>query len=159
MTHVLFFGGVLAAAICFALIEIQVEGPNGWAANLPTWRLRNRWLNRLFPGRPLTGYHFWILVFIAVVAHLPYAFGLPWTPSGQLRSLAFILFFWVFEDFFWFALNPHYGLRKFRPQFIAWHQHAWWWIAPRDYWIAIALAVLVYISSRPEQQIVIAMRP
>lgn len=159
MTHIWFFLGVLASAACFALIEIQVEGPNGWAANLPTWRLKSHWYNRLFPGRPLTGYHFWILIFIAVIAHLPYAFGLPWTWAGQMRSIAFILFFWVFEDFFWFLLNPHYGLAKFRPQFITWHRRAWWWIAPRDYWIAIALAILVYVASRPEQQMVIAMRP
>jgi hypothetical protein len=159
----LFFGGILAAAACFALMEIQVEGPAGWAANLPTWRIRNprivRWMQRLLPGRPLTGYHLCVLAFIAIVAHLPFAFGLPWTWSGQWRALSFILFFWVVEDFLWFVLNPHYGLRRFRPQFIAWHQKAWWWLAPRDYWIGLALAVLCYWLSRKEPEIIIAMRP
>ena len=157
--HLFYFIGVLAAAGCFALIEIQIEGPAGWAANLPTWRLRNRWLNRLFPGRPLTGYHLWIVVFIALVAHLPYAFGLPWTWRGELRAVAFILFFWVLEDFLWFVLNPHFGLRRFRPRHIAWHRESWWWIAPRDYWIGLILAITLYVVSRQVPEVYIAMRP
>jgi len=160
MTHVWFFAGLLMAAACFALLEIQIEGPAGWAAKLPTWRLRSKLLTRLFPGRPLTGYHFWIMAFIAVVAHLQFAFGLPWTWSGELRAIAFILLFWVIEDFLWFVLNPHYGIRRFRPQHISWHCQAWWWLAPRDYWVAGAIGILLYLASRPEQQvIVIAMRP
>ncbi len=159
MEHVLFFIGVLAAAVCFALMEIQIEGPHGWASNLPTWRLKSGWYNRLFPGRPLTGYHLWILVFLAIVAHLPFAFGLPWTANGQLRAIAFILFFWVLEDFAWFVFNPHYGLRRFRPEHIAWHQHAWWWIAPRDYWLATTIAVVLYALSRAEREVIIALRP
>jgi len=148
MGDLLFFFGVLAAAASFALVEIQIEGAAGWAANLPTWRIRNRWLEKLFPGRPLTGYHLWSLAFIAVVAHLPFAFGLPWTWGGQFKAIAFILFFWVAEDFLWFVLNPHFGLKRFRPQFIAWHKAAWWWIAPRDYWIATAIAAVLYWVSK-----------
>lgn len=157
--HLFYFIGVLAAAGCFALIEIQIEGPAGWAANLPTWRLRNRWLNRLFPGRPLTGYHLWIVVFIALVAHLPYAFGLPWTWRGELRAVAFILFFWVLEDFLWFVLNPHFGVRRFRRQNISWHRESWWWLAPRDYWIGLILAITLYVVSRQVPEVYIAMRP
>jgi hypothetical protein len=159
MSTVLYFVGLLAAATCFALLEIQIEGPAGWAANLPTWRLKSRWYTRLFPGRPLTGYHLWILTFIAIVAHLPFAVGLPWTWNGELRALAFVLFFWVFEDFLWFAFNPHYGLRRFRPQFIAWHRPNWWWIAPRDYWIGLAIAISLYVASRPhEREVILVMR-
>ncbi len=159
MEHVLFFIGVAAAAVCFALMEIQIEGPHGWASNLPTWRLKLNWYNRLFPGRPLTGYHLWILIFLAIVAHLPFAFGLPWTTNGQLRAVAFILFFWVLEDFAWFVLNPHFGLRRFRPEHIAWHRHAWWWIAPRDYWLATSIALVLYLLSRAEREVIIALRP
>ncbi len=145
--HLLFFLGVLAAAATFALVEIHAEGSAGWAANLPTWRLRSAWLGWLFPGRPLTGYHLWMMLFTIVVAHLPFTFGLRWSWPHELRSLAFMLFFWVIEDFLWFALNPHYGLRRFRPQFIPWHKKAWWWLAPRDYWIGLALAITLYASS------------
>jgi len=158
MIHVLFFSGLVAAAACFALIEIQIEGPAGWAQQLPTWRIRSAWYDKFFPGRPLTGYHLGIMTFIGIVAHLPFAFGLPWTSSGELRSIAFVLLFWVLEDFLWFALNPHYGLRRFRPQHIPWHARAWWWIAPRDYWIATAIGVALYLASRPETQIYVALK-
>lgn len=145
-----FFLGVFAAAACFAKMEIQIEGSGGWARDLPTWRVDNPLLQRLFPGRPLTGYHFWILLFICVVAHLPFAFGLRWTWSRELLSIAFVLFFWVTEDFLWFVLNPHFGIRKFRPQFIPWHRSTWWWIAPRDYWIALTIAfgIMCYLAWR-----------
>ena len=147
-THLPFFAALLASAACFALIEIQVEGASGWAEKLPTWRWENSWLKRLFPGRPLTGYHLWVLVFIFLMAHLPFAFGLPWSWQNQWKALAFIAFFWVFEDFFWFVLNPHFGVRRFRRRYIAWHAPTWWWIAPRDYWIGLALAIVLYIASQ-----------
>jgi hypothetical protein len=159
MSHTLFFSGILAASACFALIEIQVEGSGGWAANLPTWRLKSTWWQRLFPGRPLTGYHLGIIAFIAIVAHLPFAFGLPWDWKAELRAIAFVLFFWVAEDFLWFVLNPHFGIRRFRPQYIPWHARAWWLVAPRDYWIGVAIATaLYYFSQRPPVTYVLAMR-
>ncbi|MFO0839785.1 MAG: hypothetical protein U1D55_14840 [Phycisphaerae bacterium] len=146
--HAIFFAGLLAAAATFALLEIHIEGPAGWAANLPTWRVKSVLLSRLFPGRPLTGYHLWLMVFTVIVAHLPFSFGLLWTAARELRSIAFVLFFWVIEDFLWFALNPHFGLRRFRPQYIPWHGKAWWWLAPRDYWIGLALAIGLYLASQ-----------
>lgn len=161
--HISFFIGLFSAAAAFALIEIQIEGPNGWAANLPTWRIdangRWGWLLRLFPGRPLTGYHLWMLVFMGIVAHLPFAFGLPWTAAGEMRAVAFFLLFWVAEDFLWFLLNPHFGLRRFRPEHIPWHRRAWWWIAPRDYWVASAVGIaLYYMSCRSDEVVVLALR-
>ncbi len=155
MQDTLYFFGLIAAAACFALIEIQVEGPAGWARNLPTWRIETRWLSRMFPGRPLTGYHLWALMFMVVVAHLGFAFGLPWTWRGELRAIAFLLLFWVVEDFLWFALNPHYGLRRFRPRYIEWHRGSWWWIAPRDYWVALALGATLYIVGRRPPEVVV----
>lgn len=158
MEHVWYGLGVVSLAATFALIEIQIEGKAGWAANLPTWRLRHHWWQRLFPGRPLTGYHFWVQVFIVLVAHLPFAFGLPWGWAVELRALAFVLLFWVVEDFLWFVLNPHFGLRRFKPEHIPWHREAWWWIAPRDYWLATISALLLYwVSAKaPAIELVLA---
>lgn len=158
-SHLIFFGAVLALAACFALLEIQIEGRDGWAAKLPTWTFENRWWTRVFPGRPLTGYHLYVLLFIALVAHLPFVFGLPWSKLEEFRVLSFVLFFWVAEDFLWFVLNPHFGLRRFRPQFIAWHRASWWWIAPRDYWLALSLATCLYAFSQHEPVIYVALRP
>ena len=58
-----------------------------------------------------------------------------------------MIFFWVIEDFLWFVLNPHYGLRKFKPQFIWWHAHSWLWIMPRDYVIYSPIGILLYYLS------------
>src|SRR5262245_178201 len=155
MSDALFFSGLVAAAACLAMIEIQIEGAAGWAQNLPTWRVENGWLARLFPGRPLTGYHLWLLVFVLLVAHLPFAFGLPWTLRFESRALAFVFLFWVVEDFLWFALNPAFGIRRFRKEHIAWHRQAWWWIAPRDYWIATAIGIALYLGSRDHAEVLL----
>lgn len=40
---------IALVAFFFAQVEIQIEGPAGWAANLPTWRVENHWL-RIFFG-------------------------------------------------------------------------------------------------------------
>ena len=56
----------------FAMVEIQIEGPAGWAASLPTWRIESHWLLDIFwGGRPMTGYHAWVFSFMALVFHLP----------------------------------------------------------------------------------------
>jgi hypothetical protein len=39
---------VAVLALCFAQVEIQIEGTAGWAADLPTWRIEQHWLLDLF---------------------------------------------------------------------------------------------------------------
>ena len=98
--HAVFFGFLAVASGLFALVEIQIEGPNGWAERLPTWRIENQW-TRLFCGRrPLTGYHLYVLLFVLLIVHLPYALSLV-TPSlkAEFRILAFLILFWMAEDF------------------------------------------------------------
>ena len=56
MTTILFFSFLFVLAALFALAEIQIEGPQGWAANLPTWRVKNRWTRLLYgANRPVRG--------------------------------------------------------------------------------------------------------
>ena len=49
-----------AWALCMALVEIEIEGPRGWALGLPTWYRVRGPLGRLWglvsPGRPLSGW-------------------------------------------------------------------------------------------------------
>jgi hypothetical protein len=146
--HVWFFGGVLAAATAFALLEIQIEGGAGWAANLPTWRIENRWTRLFFSRRPLTGYHLYVHLWVLVMAHLPFILGfaaMGWRAEG--RILAFLIFFWLAEDFLWFVLNPEFGIRRFTPDHAWWHAPTWWLIAPRDYWVFTPLGALLYWAS------------
>ena len=139
---------VLTLALCataFALAEIQIEGPNGWAANLPTWRVENRWTRLLYSSKPLTGYHLYTQLFILLAAHLPFGLGfVPATWSAEARILSFFMLFWVLEDFLWFVLNPAFGLKRFRAEHIWWHAPTWWWIMPRDYWIFTPVALFLY---------------
>ena len=64
--------------------------------------------------------------------------------TSSLIALGLILFF-ITEDFLWFLFNPAFGFRKFRRQYIWWHEPAWWWIASRDDWVYLAAGMTFYI--------------
>jgi hypothetical protein len=128
-----------AAALALALLEIQIEGPNGWAASLPTWRWKPAFLHR-----PVTGYHVYLLAFILLGVHLPQLYmGFSWAREAELMSLFFLLA--VVWDFLWFALNPHFGLARFRPSCVWWFGR---WICgvPADYLVGLAVSLLVYLA-------------
>jgi hypothetical protein len=148
LQHILFITFLAAAAAVFALLEIQIEGTQGWAAGLPTWRRDNRWTRLLLGGRPLTGYHLHAQLFVLIAAHLPFGLGLAaWSMHGEARALAFVVLFWILEDFLWFVLNPAWGVRRFAREPAAWHARAWWWFMPREYWIFLPVGVALYLWS------------
>jgi len=135
-------------ATAFALLEIQIEGGSGWARRLPTWRVENRWTRLLMGARPLTGYHLYVHLFVLLLLHLPYALSLV-TPTwaAEMRILAFLILFWILEDFLWFVFNPAFGVRRFNPRYATWHAPSWWLIMPKEYWIFTPVAVLLYVAS------------
>jgi hypothetical protein len=134
--------GILAFMVFLALIlawwEIQIEGKDGWAAKSPGWRIDKGPLMKLTGGLPVTGYHFFMTVFMISIVHLPLFFRV-W--SWQLESL--LLGFYIgmvfLEDFLWFVLNPYYGIKNFRRGKIWWHK-AWWGPVPAMYWFLFVLA-------------------
>jgi hypothetical protein len=137
----------LLLAYFFAQVEIQIEGPAGWAGGLPTWRIEHHWLLDIFwGGRPMTGYHAWVFPCVALFFHFPLAFGMPWSWRAEARAVGCIMLFWVTEDFLWFVLNPAYGIAHFGPGWIAWHKH-WWGPMPADYWVSVAAAALLLALS------------
>ena len=147
MQHLIFGGFVLAAAYAFARVEIEIEGPHGWAASLPTWRISNRWTKLFYGNRPLTGYHLWLQLFVLVMAHAPFGLSFcPWSWSAELRIIGFVIVFFLVEDFLWFVLNPAFGIRRFRREHIWWHEPTWWWIMPRDYWVFFAVGCGAYLA-------------
>ena len=133
-------------AFILALWEIQIEGKDGWAAKLPAWRIEKGWLVRLSGERPITGYHFFMTLFLIAIIHLP-LFFVPW--SWQLESL--LLGFYVgtvfIEDFLWFALNPHYGIKNFHKGKIWWHK-TWWGPVPAMYWFLLIIVILLIYFGR-----------
>lgn len=136
--------GLLAAAVVmaffFAKVEIHIEGPHGWATSLPTWRIeRHRLLDWFFGGRAMTGYHAWMLPFMALAFHFPAVATWSWSWALEARMLAAMFVFWIVEDLLWFVLNPAWGLRRFTPREATWHKR-WLLGAPVDYWVFALLA-------------------
>jgi hypothetical protein len=140
-------GFVVVLAFFFAKVEIHIEGDAGWAANLPTWRVEEHWLLNIFwGGRAMTGYHAWVISFIALFFHLPLLFMWQWTWQLEARILASLVVFWIVEDFLWFILNPAFGWVRFHPKHVPWHKH---WIcgAPTDYWVFAVISALLFAYS------------
>jgi len=134
-------GFVLAGAVLWAKMEIEIEGKDGWAAALPTWRIESHWLLDIFyGGRPLTGYHVWAFCFVFFFFHFPFFFNHGWTWQTELRIVGAYDLFWVVEDFLWFVLNPHYGWARFTRSEVWWHKR-WFLGLPVDYWVLGGLGV------------------
>jgi hypothetical protein len=145
----LLLGWVLLVSFFFAQVEVQIEGSQGWAAGLPTWRIENHPLLDIFwGGRPMTGYHAWVFSFMALVFHLPVFMAGQWSLKFEARILGSIMVFWIAEDFLWFLLNPAFGWKKFSPAFIPWHKQ-WLGAIPLDYVTFTAIgALLLWFSFR-----------
>ena len=139
---------VVFISFCFAKLEIQIEGTAGWAKNLPTWRIEDHFLLKIFwGGRPLTGYHFWAMLFIISAFHLPIFFFSDFSVQMEAKIMGGFILFWVVEDFLWFIFNPGFGLKKFRKENIPWHPR-WLLGLPLDYWLFIPTSLLLlYYSS------------
>jgi len=127
----------------FAMTEIQIEGPNGWAATLPTWRIEKHPLLDLFwGGRAMTGYHAWLFSFMALAFHLPLFVLGQVSLRMEARCIGSLMVFWITEDFLWFFYNPAFGLARFSAPYIPWHKH-WLLGVPTDYLIFSVTAVLL----------------
>jgi hypothetical protein len=146
--HLAFVGYLLAGAYAMAKLEVQIEGAQGWARGLPTWRINNLFTRIFFGHRPLTGYHFFLHILIALLVHAPFGLGfLPFSLPAELRIISFIILFWLIEDWLWFVVNPAFGPAAFRAERISWHRRSWWWIMPREYWFAGPIGAGLYVAS------------
>lgn len=109
-----------------ALLEIEIEGKNGWAENLPTWRKINQKAPIGFL-RNLTGYHLILNLMILCLNHIIFVgfFGFIGI-SDELFILAFHIFLLIYWDFLWFILNPHFTIKKFKKEHIFWYTDSRW---------------------------------
>jgi hypothetical protein len=57
-------------ALVLAHLEIQIEGPHGWAEKLPTWRWDTPGVRR-WVGKPVTGYHVCLVTCLLLLLHVP----------------------------------------------------------------------------------------
>jgi hypothetical protein len=128
-------------AFVLAQLEIQIEGPHGWAEKLPTWRWQTPGVLR-WAGKPVTGYHVFLLLFILLFIHLPMMY-LGWTIEREAELLSLFFLLAVFWDFLWFVCNPHFGLARFRPGQVWWFK-SWLLGLPASYFTGLLLSMLVY---------------
>jgi len=135
-------GFMVFMAVILALWEIQIEGKDGWAAKSPGWRIDKGWAVKLAGGRPITGYHIFMTLFIVGLIHLP-LFFVPWSWRLEMLIIGFYLGMLLLEDFFWFVLNPYYGIKKFRKGEIWWHKN-WWGPVPSFYWILLIIVIVLF---------------
>ena len=133
-------------ALVMAAVEIEIEGPHGWAEKLPTpYRVSGplaRAFGAVLGGKPLTGYNLLMFTATLVAFHLPFAFGTAWTLVAELIVLAAWIAWSALWDLLWFLLNPAYGWRRFRPGSVWWHSR-WRWRLPLDYSVAAAVSLIL----------------
>ena len=144
-------------ALLLALLEIEIEGSHGWAEKLPTWRWGPPWYLRLSNGKPMTGYHAYLLSLILLFLHGPLMEAFSWEREARTLSVFFQLA--VVWDFLWFVLNPAYGTPRFKPGQVWWFRR-WLGPAPADYYGGLALsAVLAAVSGDfPRRAVEIALQ-
>lgn len=140
----IFFVFLVTAAVLLALWEIQIEGSNGWAAQLPTWRLSNRFTRLLMGGRPLTGYHTFLTLFLLLLLHGPLLF-LDWSGQVEAKIIGLYLVLITVEDWLWFVFNPAWGLRKFKESKALWWHPRWVLGLPNFYWVSLPLGILAIL--------------
>lgn len=131
---------VFLIAFATALMEIQIEGANGWAKLLPSWRFAPPWLKRLLNGKDITGYHVYLNLHSILLLHFP-VFFIGWSWQTELTILFVLSSFVVCEDVLWFILNPHFGWFSFTREKVSWYT-SWFGPLPSDYYFWIALSGL-----------------
>lgn len=131
---------ILVSALVLAALEIQIEGKHGWAAKLPTFKMKKK----LLGVKPLTGYHVFFLLFTLLIFHFPIFFISHWCYKNELLVLGTWILVWSLEDFLWFVINPHFGLKKFNKdnKDLWWHQ-SWFLGLPTFYWFSFPLGIFL----------------
>jgi hypothetical protein len=139
-------------ALLFALVEIEIEGPHGWAERLPTWfRITTpvaRFYGLFMRGKPLTGYHAVMFVLPLWSFHLGFFGGVPWSWPAEAATLAAYMAWVVTWDLLWFLWNPRFGWPRFRKGQVWWHGRTWIGRFPVDYWSALVVSGVVAASAR-----------
>lgn len=141
--------------LLLALLEIEIEGPVGWAKNLPTKRFKLGFYKKA--GKDITGYHLILQVFLLLFMHLPLVLERRFNWELEILIITQYLFFLVYWDFLWIVLNPHYRLKKFKKGGdISWHA-SWLMGLPTEYWLGILIAVFLPVIAFGWNQLAIQL--
>jgi hypothetical protein len=143
-------------AFFLALVEIELEGKFGWAEKAQTWYRTTGIWKLLQGGKPMTGYHLFMNIFLFLIFHFAFFIGLPWTLSKELILLALFCVFVPLWDFLWFVLNPNYGIKNYKESKIWWFSTSKWMFGmfPAEYLIRFIVSAAIayaagYSASQP----------
>jgi hypothetical protein len=130
--------GFFLFLLCWLLAkaEIEIEGGQGWAVTLPTWRWGPEWFLNLTNGKEVTGYHVWLSLFLIAAFHLPLV-DAGFSRELWAKCVSSYLITTAAWDLQWFAWNPAWGLAKFRSTPIPWFRRKLFGF-PVDYYAAVA---------------------
>lgn len=134
---------LFALAAVLAQLEIQIEGPHGWAEKLPTWRWDSAAVLK-WAGKPITGYHVYLLAFILLFMHFPMVTQ-GWSAEKEAETMSLFFLLAVFWDFLWFVCNPHFGLARFNAEKVWWFKK-WLLGVPATYFQGLALSLAAYAA-------------
>ena len=144
------WGFVFIVSITTALMEIQIEGANGWAGCLPSWRFAPAWMRNFLNGKDLTGYHLYLNLHMLALFHFP-MFFVEWSVFLELTILSLFFGCMIVEDFLWFVLNPHFGWTSFKNGKVSWYTR---WVGgfPLDYylWLFVSAVCALVRGILPE---------
>jgi len=136
---------MIILALFHALNEVQIEGKNGWARHLPTFRI-NVFFYKFLGGKPLTGYHLYMLLMFITIFHGIFLFQ-TWDIQTECSIFGYFSLYFVIEDFLFFVVNPHYKLKNFKKGKIEWHKR-WFWGCPWTYWWGMIIGTFLLLLGR-----------
>jgi len=114
------------SATIFSLMEIEIEGKNGWCKNLPTTK------NFI---SSFTLYHVFMNIFIMLMNYKLY--------SNLYDAVFYTNAWFLIEDFMWFVLNPYFTIKKYKKEFIPWHKR-WLFKLPIENYICGYIMCAMY---------------
>ena len=136
---------LVLTTVVYALLEIQIEGKDGWAAKLPTKKitLGRPWSSFIGSAhRPLTFYHLYLWSFLLVLLHYPLIY-VRWSFALELKLLGNFILIATVADWLWFIFNPNFGLKRFTARNIYWFK-SWFLGLPGFYFVNLSLIVVFY---------------
>jgi hypothetical protein len=137
---------IIILALFQALQECQIEGKAGWARHLPTFRI-NIFITKFILAKEITGYHIFLLLMYITIFHGIYLFQ-PYALKTELIIFGLLNWYFVIEDFLFFVVNPHYGIKKFRKGYISWHKRWIFNFIPISYAVGIIIGTSLLLLGR-----------
>ena len=98
-------------ALLWSAMEVEIEGPCGWASMLPTTTVL---------GTSFTWYHVYMNSIVCLTA------AAWWSDGSVVRAVHRASSWFLLQDTAWFLLNPHFGVARYTRRDVPWHAAQPW---------------------------------